>query len=470
MHSFTYRAAALTLSCAMLIAMSGCGAAVPAATTPTEVPSIVLTASPPTRGSLALSTSFVGTVQPEQVVAVIPKLGGTVEKINVTVGQQVKKGDLLVTFDSEDVMPSYNQAEASYNSAKAQTDQMTGSGYKSSLANLDSAYDQAFDSYEEAKYQVDKLESQRKNLPGGIADKRAELATETDPEKRAALQMEIGQMEDTLQGLPAAISAAESGMEMSRKYFNNARSSYNAMKTEGEVELQNVADATLKQAEAGLNLAKQQLDNTKLYAPIDGVVESIAVTELNAASPSAPALVLANKSALAVTFDVSSAAVMHMKAGDSVRVEKGAVTYPATITEVNTIVNTQTGLFTVKAAMDTTAPELLTGVMVKVSADTEKTENAIMVAQDSLYYDNGKPYVYLAVDDGAGGLVAKKTFVETGISNPKETEILSGVTDTDMVITSWHPNLLDGAAMTLATEEPAVEPAAPSSASASQEG
>ncbi|MEG2074362.1 MAG: efflux RND transporter periplasmic adaptor subunit, partial [Angelakisella sp.] len=276
-----------------------------------------------------------------------------------------------------------------------------------------------------------------------VATARAELAADpTNPAKQAALA-----------AANAKADMADSALVTSRKYFNNARSSYDAMKTEGEVELQAVVDATLTQAEAGLSMAKQQLDNTKLYSPIDGIIESVSVTSLNAVSPSSPAFVIANKSALAVTFNVSSAAVMSMEVGDTVNVEKGQNKYTATITEVGKIVNPQTGLFTVKAAMESINSEMLTGVTVKVSADTEKTENALLISQDSLYYDDGVPYVYLVTEGENGTKLAKKTFVKTGISNPEKIEIISGISEKDLVITSWHPNLIDGATVALAPQE-----------------
>lgn len=461
MHTITKRAVALVASAMLLAAVTGCGATVPAVTASApQAPDILLTAQPPERGDLALSTAFVGSVSPDQVVAVVPKMGGTVKTVNVAVGQQVKKGDLLLTLDDKDLLPSLAQAEAGYNSAKAQTDQMTGSGYKSSLANLDSAYDSAFDAHENAQYNVTRLENQLEEA------RETKAALQPKIDDGSATAEEIADYRSAVASigmLPSSIESAEAGADMARKQFNNARNSYNAMKTEGEVELQNVADATLKQAEAGLNVAKQQLENTKLYSPIDGVIESVSATELNALSPSAPAFVIANKSAISVTFNVSSASVLSMQVGDTVRVEKGQNTYDATITEVGNIVNAQTGLFSVKATIENAGNDLLTGVSVKVSADTQKAQNALLVAQDSIYYDDGKPYLYLMTEGEGGVKTAVKTFVETGISNPQQIVILSGISESDLVITSWHPNLIDGAVVALATEnteEPATETAA----------
>ncbi|MEG2087235.1 MAG: efflux RND transporter periplasmic adaptor subunit [Angelakisella sp.] len=449
MKQFLMRTIAIGTS--LLLGLTGCSALAPTTNQqPATVDNgILVTAALPERGSMELTTAFVGTIQPSQVVSVMPKLMGVVREVHVTTGQQVKKGDLLLTLDDKDVLPSYNQAVAGYNSAKAQVQQMTGSSYKSSLAQLDSAYDSAFDNDENAKYALVKAEGELTAAQQELATAKQALTNAQgeippDPGKISKAVAAVANAEARVGKADLSAAAAESTKDMTQKYFNNARNSYNAMKTDGQVELQAVADATLKQAEAGLNVAKAQLENTKLYSPIDGVVESISATPLNMVSNSTPAFVISNKDALTVTFNVPSTSIAAMEAGGGVHVVKGTGSYDATITEVTTVVNPQTALFTVKATLNSSGAELLTGVSVKVTAATRKAENAILLLQDSVYYDDGQAYVYLAVDG-----IAKKTPVETGISNPEKIEILSGIADTDMVVTSWHPNLIDGAKIQL---------------------
>lgn len=429
MKLYTKRTAASLLAVALTITATGCGAtaAAPVGVSAVEDTGILVTAAEPARGELALNTSFVGSVQPNQVIGVLPKMGGIVKEVKVTPGQSVKKGDVLMLLDDVDVRLSFQQAQDSYNATKAQVDQSIGSSFKTQLANLDGSYDSAYDRYEQSQVQRDALEQQYKDLLA-IA-----LPTPADLAKIAAM--------------PGMIQEADDAVNMARKYYNNAKNTYNVAKTEGEAEAQTVADTTMKQAETGLAQAKTQLDYTRVLAPIDGVIESVSVTALNMASPSAPAFVISNKSALMVSFSVPSASIAALQVGESVTVEKGQNSYMATVTEVNTMIDAQTGLFTVKASMATAPTDLLTGVMVKVTAPTQKAENAILVAQDSVYFDNGKAYVYIATAEG----LAKKVFVETGISTAEQMEILSGITDSDKVITSWHPNLLDGVKISLAS-------------------
>lgn len=432
MRFFGRKAAAVAIAVLLTVAAAGCGGNGPVVAEPAAVEAVLVKAVPAERGSLELTSSFTGTIRPAEVVNVMPKSMGTVEKVHVTTGQTVKKGDLLMTLDKSDAMPSYRQAEAAYNSAKASVDQMTGSSYKSSLANLDASFDSAYDNYETARARASSAED-------ALNAAKADLAgNPDDPGLQAAVQ-----------AAAAAYDAADSAAELARKYYNNARNSYNAMKVEGTEELQAVADATLAQAEAGLALAKQSLDNMNLYAPIDGIIESIGVTELNPVSTSAPAFVISNKASYSVTFNVSEAAASAMEVGDSAVVERSGKSYNATITDINSIVNAQTGLFDVKASIDAGEADIKTNVTVKINAVTKKADNEIILPVDSVYSDSSGSYVYLAGSDG----LAVKVYVETGISNEENIVVTKGINDGDMVITSWSPKLADGLLIKLSSEE-----------------
>ena len=59
-----------------------------------------------------------GTVQAWTVSTLSSKLMGTVAAVNVRVGDLVKKGDILVTIDDEQVSAGLRQAEAALDEAR----------------------------------------------------------------------------------------------------------------------------------------------------------------------------------------------------------------------------------------------------------------------------------------------------------------------------------------------------------------
>ena len=137
-----------------------------------------------------------------------------------------------------------------------------------------------------------------------------------------------------------------------------------------------------------------------------------------------------------VTFYVPADAVDQMAAGDKVTIENGRRTYEGTIAEVGTMVDPATGLFKVKASADEDDGALLTGLSVKVTADTAKARGSLLIPQSVVYYEDGAAYVYL-LENGR----AVKTFIETGISNEESVEVTSGLTAASRIISTWPPNL-----------------------------
>src|ERR1700730_6239721 len=94
---------------AVLIALGACKK--------TTDPTIVIETAPAERRSIVLSAQANGTVEPVDVVEVKSKESGTIVKMPVDIGSNVKTGDLLVQIDPRDVQNQYDQAAADLSSA-----------------------------------------------------------------------------------------------------------------------------------------------------------------------------------------------------------------------------------------------------------------------------------------------------------------------------------------------------------------
>jgi RND family efflux transporter MFP subunit len=147
---------------------------------------------------------------------------------------------------------------------------------------------------------------------------------------------------------------------------------------------------------------------------------------------------------MCVTFGVPADVARFFEIGDAITLENGSVVHSAEIVEIATMVDSTSGLFTIKANVTDDSSDLLTGIAVKLTATTAHSDNTILIPTAALYYDDGNAYVYLAVDG-----IAVKTSVTTGIISGDEAEITAGIEDGDLVITTWSTNLRDGAAVTV---------------------
>ena len=510
-------AAVLALSAAT--AMSGCGQqAEPAmAEQSNEIRAETIT---PQVGDLELTTAFVGTVEPDELVSVYPKVSGTVLTTYFQVGDTVKKGDLLFEIDPTDIQLSVDVAQAQLMAAQAQMDQALGSTWDLQMAQLESQVKQAQQSYSQARQSLrdyndgneddmDKLWEQLEDVKANreateklVEAKRQEIADlqaagGAGSKDWADAQAEFSRLNSTLTQLEstqsmlqanyneldddesATHSSLRSAVRNAQIVYDSATQIYELTKGEAHSDAIKVAQANLGSATASFNAQAQQLEYTKVYAPIDGVIEQCSVTEQGNASPASAAYTVSNKSTITVTFYVPNSAVESMRIGDSVTVENGQRTYEGSLTEVGTMVDPQTGLFKVKAVVNCDDNSLLTGLSVKIDASTAKAQQAMLLPQEVVYYEDGQAYVYTA-EDGA----AVQTFIQVGISNEEMVEVVSGLSSDSQVISTWDPNLTDGAAVTLVEaaasqpDESASAPAdtaseasqAPAEAAASQEG
>ncbi|MCI8649855.1 MAG: efflux RND transporter periplasmic adaptor subunit [Anaerotruncus sp.] len=494
------KATGIILGCLVVAGVGGLGYGIvnrmqaPAVTTSAALPDIVISAAVPQQGSLEQTTSFIGTVEPDESVQVFPKVSGTVLRTYYEVGQTVKKGDLLYELDPTDIQLQYDIAAAQVQTSRVQASQQLGSGYDSNLlalkaqlssaqANLNSARtnlrnynDDEDDRVIRAEKVRDKAQADLKAVGEELEnlDKLSEeeiknkyghsktaeevrkdlLAQELKyQDQYMAARDEVNNLEDdddpTLRSYRTAYRNAQIA-------YDSARNAYNLASGLSYEDTQATVEAGLNAAEVGLRAQAKQLEYTKVYAPIDGVIEQKNVSDNNPNPTGTPAYVVSNKSMMTVRFAVSETVVTNLEVGDTIEIENGGRSVPGTILEIPTAVNPQSGLFNIKASVDSDDILLHTGVSVKIYATTRKANDSIVISQDCLYYDAEQPYVYVYKDGKA-----IKTEVKTGVSSETQIEITEGLSATDQVITSWHPRLLDGAAVVLQDADKEVAVSAP---------
>lgn len=84
--------------------------------------SAVVTTQPVERHDIALTIEASGTVEPVDLVEVKSKASGTITAMPVSVGSQVKAGQMLVQIDARDVRNQYSQTVAALRAAQSKVD------------------------------------------------------------------------------------------------------------------------------------------------------------------------------------------------------------------------------------------------------------------------------------------------------------------------------------------------------------
>lgn len=126
------------------------------------------------KGTLELKSTYIGTVSPNDSVDVTPMVSGTVEKVNVKVGDTVKKGDVLCQFDDtaaqfsvDSAKDSLDSAEAGKEAAEEQQDAAAEQS-KSSVTQLEKTLAGYKKSLKTAKNQLKKLKNSKSQLESAM--------------------------------------------------------------------------------------------------------------------------------------------------------------------------------------------------------------------------------------------------------------------------------------------------------------
>lgn len=236
--------------------------------------------------------------------------------------------------------------------------------------------------------------------------------------------------------LDSSIAAAQKGLDtaldMRDRTQNEVRSS-----------TENTLRQSLAQAQVGVNSAAYQVGLYQVKSPIDGVVQSVAVTEKNMFATGQPAFTITNESAKTVTFYVTEAAAQQMLPGQEVEVYHKDRTYYGNVTEIGSSVDMQRGLFRVKATV-AGAGEISGGISVKLATVAARESTQLVVPCDAVRYYGGRSYVFLN-DNG----IARQVEVTTGIHDEANVVILDGLQPGQEIVTTWSANLIEGAELVI---------------------
>lgn len=202
-------------------------------------------------------------------------------------------------------------------------------------------------------------------------------------------------------------------------------------------------------ADVGVRSAQLQLEYYSPTTPISGTVVSRTVDLYDMAQPGYAAYVISNQDAMNVTFSVSGQVRETLQIGMPVTLEKDGKTFAGSITEIGATVDAQTGgLFTVKAVTEAGGDQLAGGSAVKLSVDTFRTDDAVLVPYDAVHFESGQAYVFEIVDGAA-----VRTPVTIGLTDEDTAEITEGLDADSRIVETWSSQLEDGAKVRVIGEE-----------------
>ncbi|MCI1954964.1 MAG: efflux RND transporter periplasmic adaptor subunit [Oscillospiraceae bacterium] len=345
------------------------------------------------------SVSVTGTVRSGSSAYIYTTLTAPVQKVSVSVGDSVKKGDVLAVLDTASLEADIRQQEYAAKSAD-------------SSAGL--TLDKARSDYENALYQYNnemgtELTSAKANLDSAesalSAEKQAYAAVKAAFQSGKAARKDLDAEKAKLDQAQSARDSAERAVASAR---NQSQQNLKAAKNAYDLAAVKNAD---KSGDVALEKLRRQLRQSVITAPRDGTVtqSSAAVGDV----PKGALFKIEDTSDLVVDADVKEVDIAKVKAGSPVTITTDATGSDQIAGEVTRVAPAATEAaagvsgaptdvtFGVKIRVTGKNPGLKIGMKAKLAIVLEQKQNIFVVPYDSLVEKpNGSYVIYGAQKEG----------------------------------------------------------------------
>ncbi len=242
----------------------------------------------------------------------------------------------------------------------------------------------------------------------------------------AASQKEVDDAQRSVATAQAAKQRAASALELAQ-----------AGPTQEQIE---VAKAQVEMAKADVALKQHMVEKCTIRCPLENatVVERyVGVGDHVTANPSTPLMRIVDSSILLAQIhvperyqgliNVNDRATLTAEGGHAAELNAGLV--DAMVVLVNAQIDPETRTFRVRVGIDNSRNLFKAGTFVKVNIPLNAIPNAIVVPIDAITFSKGEPAAFV-VNNGTIDRVP----VKLGISNRTHYQIVSGLTENDMVV------------------------------------
>jgi HlyD family secretion protein len=358
--------------------------------------SVPVMAATVTRNRIRSVISTNGKVEPVQNFEAHAPVGTNVNRVLVTQGDHVKKGQLLVELDAASARSQSAQALAQVRASEADLNATQRGGTQEEVLTLQAQL---------VKAKADRDAAQR-NFE---ALSRLQQAGAASPGEARAAQNQLATAEAQLKLLQSKQTERYSRPEVAR------------------------VEAEHSQAQSAYLAAEDVLRQLIIRAPFDGVVYSVPVRQGTYVNPGDLVLQEADLAKVRVRAYVDEPDVARLSRGENIevtwdampgRVWTGAVSaIPSAVTLHGTRNVGET-----TCIVDNPDYKLLPNVNVGVTIVTAQHDNVLTIPREALRQDDDVPFVFQIVNDSL-----QRRNVQTAISNLTQVEVVSGLSQSARV-------------------------------------
>lgn len=409
-------------------------------------------------GEMSSTLELNGKVESNLEKIYTSQIDGVVEDILVKEGDFVKRGDLIMTYNAEEIerltaIAEYN-AEAelgSYNSS-IQAGNRTAGLYGEATGNL-RILNQQIEVTQILLMQKQNELAQRK---AALADQGAKLqisliewSDEPGSEEYENLQKliqsnayeqqyagDIMQMEEEINALNVALAGYK---ECKAEMTSQKAATQMGLMTDGtKDQLESIKAANELASNEIIGNYKEAAEGIK--AEFDGVVTAIDVYQGGKVSTGMKLFTLKSIDDVVVKLSANKYDIVNIEEGQSATVTIRNKGYEGKVTRVSRMADEkQSGGISVEVTPDSPDGDIILGIETKARIRTADLPETLVVPLAALWEDENGTFLFVYRDGKA-----VKMEVETGVRNENQVEILSGVTAGDVVVWSDTSEITDG--------------------------
>lgn len=346
-----------------------------------------------TSGELLQSVVASGRVISPQRITVAMQGSGRVSRVAVTEGQTVELGQLLIELDDSDARASLAQANAAVAQAQAKLRQLGELSQPLALQTLAQAR-------------------------AGALQARKTLDRDRDLVARGFISQ-------------AAVDEAQRAVDVANSQVVGAQAQVKTNTAGGSDAL--LAQAALRQAQAGEQLARVKLDQSRVLAPSAGVLISRSVEVGDIVQSGKALMVLASSGQTQILLQIDEKNLSKIAIGQKAIGSADAFAdqrFDAVVAYINPAVDAARGSVEVKLAVENSPAYLRQDMTVSIDIETARRTATVVIATSTVE-DAGtdKPWVLVV-----RGKRAVKQFVTLGLRGDTRVEVLEGITAGEGVV------------------------------------
>lgn len=344
------------------------------------------------RGPIRSVVSTNGKIEPIRNFEAHTPIATTVKRLLVKEGDHVRKGQLLLQLDNEDIRSQAARAQAQVKAAQADQAAQKNGGTQEEVLTLDAQLVKAQSALDVAQRRLDSLRRLQ--------------------QQGAASPGEVQQAEDSLRSAQADLTLLE----------KKKKDRYSAPE---EAQIQ----ARANEAQAAYAAAEDALSKSSVRAPFDGIVYSLPVKQGAFVQAGDLLLQEADLDHVLVRAFVDEPDIGRLQPGQKVEITWDALpgrTWTGTVSTIPSTVKQRGNRNVGEATCNVDNPDLrlLPNINVGVTIVVAEHDHVLTLQRDALRIDESKPYVFQIVDG-----TVKHQAVEISLQNLTRVEITSGLSE-----------------------------------------